>query len=279
VKTHIYFQSIQSSRGEKKIENNPCSLLDFSHLVLLKNEVYSNISDSDERVIVVLGGACYAQVGGKDFGRIGGRENVFAGKPYALYVPPRHKVSLIGSSDICELAICWASAEIETDGFVIKPADVVEKTTGTSNFTRKMHGILVGDTRAVQRLIVGETYTPSGNWSTYPPHKHEKDNLPEEVYMEEIYYFKVNPPQGFGIAKYFTDDEAIDEIYTIRNSTVLMMPRGYHTVVSAPGYVTYYLWCLAGNCRAQAVASHPDQAWVNKYVDQIEHYVVQLGKE
>jgi 5-deoxy-glucuronate isomerase len=190
-----------------------------------------------------------------------------------------NKVSLVGSSDICELAICWASAKIETDGFVIKPADVVEKTTGTSNFTRKMHGILVVDTRVVQRLIVGETYAPSGNWSTYPPHKHEKDNLPEEVYMEEIYYFKVNPPQGFGIAKYFTDDEAIDEIYTIRNNTVLMMPRGYHTVVSAPGYLTYYLWCLAGNFRAQAVASHPDQAWVNRYVDQIEPYVVQLGKE
>jgi 5-deoxy-glucuronate isomerase len=114
------------------------------------------------------------------------------------------------------------------------------------------------------RLIVGETYRPSGNWSTYPPHKHEIEDLPREAYHEEMYYFKVNPAEGFGMTR-FTNEEG-DAGYIVQNDTILMIPNGYHIVVSAPGYKTYYLWFLAGNHRIQAVIEEPNVGWVRRSV-------------
>ena len=117
------------------------------------------------------------------------------------------------------------------------------------------------------RLIVGETYTPSGNWSTYPPHKHEADDLPREAYHEEMYFFKVNPGDGFGLTRFYNDE--VDTGYIVRDNTILMMPNGYHTVVSAPGYTTYYLWFLAGNHRTQAVIEDANVGWVSKTVSML----------
>jgi 5-deoxy-glucuronate isomerase len=136
-----------------------------------------------------------------------------------------------------------------------------------ANFSRNYHQILtqVGQPDLpAARLIVGETYTPSGNWSTYPPHRHEKDDLPREAYHEELYFFKVSPADGFGLTRYYNDE--IDTGYVVRDNTILMAPKGYHTVVSAPGYTTYYLWALAGNHRVQATADDPALSWVGRTV-------------
>jgi len=134
-------------------------------------------------------------------------------------------------------------------------------------------GVRAGDRRPLPdrnplantaRLIVGETYTPSGNWSTYPPHRHEKDDLPREAYHEEMYFFKVAPADGFGLTRYYNHE--VDTGYVVRDNTILMIPNGYHTVVSAPGYTTYYLWFLAGEHRAQAVSDDPAVGWVSRTV-------------
>ena len=130
---------------------------------------------------------------------------------------------------------------------------------GAANFKRNYHQILTLASQPdlpARRLIVGETFTPSGNWSTYPPHKHQVDDLPREAYHEEMYYFKVNPADGFGICHYY-NEEGEEENFTVRDNSIHMMPRGYHTVVSAPGYTTYYLWFLAGNQRVQATVDDP----------------------
>jgi 5-deoxy-glucuronate isomerase len=116
---------------------------------------------------------------------------------------------------------------------------------------------------------VGETFTPSGNWSTYPPHRHEVENLPHEAFHEEIYFFKVNPPDGFGICRYY-NDHGVEENFTIRDNTALMAPSGYHSVVSAPGYTTYYLWFLGGEHRVQAVADDPATGWVSRTVPMLK---------
>ena len=151
------------------------------------------------------------------------------------------------------------SDETGIQPYVIAPAQVANGVWGAANFKRYFHQIL---TLAAQpelparRLIVGETFTPSGNWSTYPPHKHQVDDLPREAYHEEMYYFKVNPGDGFGICHYY-NEEGEEENFTVRDNSIHMMPRGYHTVVCAPGYTTYYLWFLAGNQRVQATVDDP----------------------
>jgi 5-deoxy-glucuronate isomerase len=142
---------------------------------------------------------------------------------------------------------------------------------GAANFSRNFHEILTATMQPdlpAQRLIVGETFTPSGNWSTYPPHKHEHDGG-GEAFHEEMYFFKINTPEGFGILRHY-DRETFEENYTVRNNTILMAPKGYHTFVCAPGYTGYYLWFLAGEHRNQGVSADPDLGWVNKTVPMLK---------
>jgi 5-deoxy-glucuronate isomerase len=137
---------------------------------------------------------------------------------------------------------------------------------GAANFRRYFHQILTEIAQPdlpARRLIVGETFTPSGNWSTYPAHKHEVEDLPLEAYHEECYFFKVNPADGFGICHYY-NDRGEEENFTVRDNTIMMAPFGYHTVVCAPGYMTYYLWFLAGEHRVQATVDDPATGWVGR---------------
>ena len=159
-------------------------------------------------------------------------------------------------------------ATLTIEPYVIAPSQVASGIWGAANFKRNFHQILTLASQPelpARRLIVGETFTPSGNWSTYPPHKHQVDDLPREAYHEEMYYFKVNPADGFGICHYY-NEEGEEENFTARDNSLHMMPRGYHTVVSAPGYTTYYLWFLAGNQRVQATVDDPALGWVSRTV-------------
>jgi 5-deoxy-glucuronate isomerase len=264
--TEKYFGFVEKERGLNELEVNPCDLLNFARLYLGSSKSYATHSRDQEIVIVILGGTCNIKIANKTFENIGKRKNVFQGAPYAVYVPCNHRVEIKSNED-CELeaAICYASSNLQTEPYLILPQEVIKGKWGASNFSRTYHKILTEESnRPAQRLIVGETYTPSGNWSTFPPHKHEVDNLPEEAYMEEIYFFKVDPVEGFGLAKHYTDDRSIDSVYTVKNDAILLMPKGYHTVVSAPGYITYYLWVLAGNHRRQAPVADPSLRWVSK---------------
>lgn len=266
-----YFENVEQKTGLNKVKENPCNLLDFGKVVLKKGECYKGQSGENEILMVILGGKAVIKVDGVDFGVVGGRPNVFSGKPHSVYIPCSSEYEIVAESFNFEAAMAMAKCDEKYEPYVINPEEVETGKWGISNFSRNFHGINVNHKGAVKRLIAGETYTPSGNWSTYPAHKHEVDNLPNEVFMEEMYYFKVNSPEGFGLAKYYTDDLSIDEVYTVKNETILMMPKGYHTVVSAPGFTTYYLWFLAGNCRIQCPVTDPNQAWVNKAVPMIKN--------
>jgi len=270
-----YFEQVMQEEGLNMIAENPCKLLDFGKLVLgEKRRAYDGNTGDSELVIVILSGTCDVKVGGQSFNGIGGRSSVFHGKPYALYIPPKTDYELTISSEKThrlEAAFAFAKAAKEQAAFVIKPDEVVTGKWGISNFARDFRLILVEGVHqhSVNRLIVGETLVPSGNWATYPPHKHEKDDPPREVFMEEMYYFKVSPPEGWGLAKCYTEDGELDEVKTIRDETILKMPKGYHTVVSAPGCVMYYLWFLAGNTRTQRAVTDPKLAWIEKAIPMI----------
>lgn len=265
-----YFESISNQPGLNTLPSNPCKLLGFNLLVLSDGKAYEGASGNREICAVVLGGKATFAVNGKTFENVGGRPNVFAGKPHSVYIPAQSKFA-ISARGAVEIALCSAPSELKTEPYVIPPERVASGVWGAANFSRNYHQILTLASQPdlpAQRLIVGETYTPSGNWSTFPPHRHEKDDLPREAYHEEIYFFKVSPADGFGITRYYNDE--IDTGFIVRDNTVLMSPKGYHTVVSAPGYTTYYLWFLAGNQRVQAVVDDPAYAWVSRTVPMLK---------
>ncbi len=262
-----YFASLKGTTGAISLPYNPCRLLDFKLLLLGEGEEFSAHTGDREVLAVVLGGRATFKVSGRRFENVGGRPNVFAGKPHSVYLPAGTEYTIIGEGEV-QIALPSAPSDLEAAPYLIAPERVVRGVWGAANFKRYYHQIL---TLAAQpdlparRLIVGETFTPSGNWSTYPPHRHEKDDLPREAFHEEMYFFKVSPGDGFGICRYY-NDRGEEENFTVRDNTILMAPYGYHTVVSAPGYTTYYLWILAGEHRVQAVAGDPTLSWVERTV-------------
>jgi 5-deoxy-glucuronate isomerase len=260
-----YHSSIPARTGHNTLPFNPCRLLDLALLRLAHGQSWSGASGEREILAVILGGRATFTVDGVTFDAVGGRADVFSGTPHSVYIPAGARVTVDAVGPV-EIALPSAPSELVVPPYVIEPAQVVTGRWGAANFSRTYHQILTEISQPdlpAARLIVGETYTPSGNWSTYPPHRHAVDNLPAEAAHEEMYYFRIQPDEGFGISRVYTD-EGYEENVTARNHTVQMMPEGYHTVVSAPGYTTYYLWFLAGSHRTQGALEDHQLAWVGR---------------
>lgn len=264
-----YFESIPNNPGLNRVPSTPLKLLDLSYLTLAGSS-FNGTSDNREILAVILGGTATFDVDGRKFEHVGSRPNVFSGKPHSVYIPCQSHYA-ISSQGACQIALVSAPSDLKTAPYVIAPEKVANGVWGAANFSRNFHQILTMASQPdlpAARLIVGETFTPSGNWSTYPPHRHEKEDLPREAFHEELYFFKVSPPDGFGIARYYNDE--LDTGFIVRDNTILMVPKGFHTVVSAPGYTTYYLWALAGNHRTQATLDDPTLGWVGKTVPMLK---------
>src|SRR5512143_1279321 len=265
-----FFETVPTAAGLNRVPSNPFKLLDFSYLVLADGQTLEASTGDREVCAVLFGGKGAFTVAGQTFAAVGGRPNVFSGKPHSVYIPCGSTYTVAAHGRL-EVGLVSAPSDLKTAPYVIGPDRVTTGVWGAANFSRNYHQILTlaGQPELpARRLIVGETYTPSGNWSTFPPHRHEKDDLPREAYHEEWYFFKVSPADGFGITRYYSDE--IDTGYIVRDNTILMAPKGFHTVVSAPGYTTYYLWFLAGNHRTQATVDDPSFAWVGKTVPMLK---------
>jgi 5-deoxy-glucuronate isomerase len=263
-KNHCY---IPAENGRNELPFNPCELLDFTFLKLDAGQSYAGSSGDREILAVILGGRGRFEVAGRTFEDVGGRANVFSGKPHSVYVPAGSDFTVTALTAL-EVALPSAPSDLAVDPYVIAPDQVATGRWGAANFSRNYHQILTEIAQPelpARRLIVGETFTPSGNWSTFPPHRHSYDNLPVEAAHEEMYYFRVNPGDGFGISRLYTD-EGYEENFTVRNHGMHMMPKGYHTGVSGPGTTTYFLWFLAGSQRTQASIEDPALAWVGRTV-------------
>ncbi len=265
-----YFEVVPNAAGLNRVPNNPFKLLDFSYLILPDGETFKASTGDREYLAVLLGGKGTFTVNGQTFANVGGRPNVFSGKPHSVYLPCETSYTIVAQGRL-EIGLVSAPSDLKTAPYVIGPEKVTTGIWGAANFTRNYHQILTlagQPDLPARRLIVGETFTPSGNWSTYPPHRHEKDDLPREAYHEELYFFKVNPADGFGLTRYY--NEELDTGFVVRDNTILMAPKGYHTVVSAPGYMTYYLWALAGHHRTQATVDDPTLGWVSRTVPMLK---------
>jgi len=216
---------------------------------------------SDEVCVVLLGGTADAQAGGQSWPGIGRRKDVFEQiPPYSVYVPMQTSYAITAISD-AEIAICSAPGKEGFTARLITPEQVGVEARGYGNMSRTIHNILPEQETAGSLLVV-EVFTPNGHWSSYPPHKHDQDNLPHESYLEETYYHRTNPGHGFAVQRVYTDDRSLDETLAVRNGEAVLVPRGYHPVSAAPGYDSYYLNVMAGPVRTWKFHNDPDHEWL-----------------
>ncbi len=217
-----------------------------------------------EAALVILGGTCNLTGDGFAWRHCGQRANVFEGRATAAYLPAGRAVEVEAVTPL-EMAVCTAPAEPGGDPQLVTPAEVSARTVGVKEYEREVQDIILNNVPA-KKLLVGETFNKPGCWSSYPPHKHDVENMPAEVKLEEVYHFRVNPEQGFGIQRIYSPEAGFDECYTIEQGHTVIIPRGYHPVAAAPGYSVYYLWMLAGENRVMKPNDDPRHAWVKEAV-------------
>jgi 5-deoxy-glucuronate isomerase len=215
--------------------------------------------DDAESVIVPLGGACRVEAEGRSW-ELGGREDVFAGLPTALYLP--RETSFRGELD-GDVAVCRARCDERREPVLITRDEIEIEVRGAGNATRQINHIVKPEFPA-ERILVVEVYTPSGNWSSYPPHKHDEDHGEREAVLEETYYFRTRdePAGAFAVQRLYSPAHDVDLTVTVRDGDLLLVPWGYHTTAAAHGYDLYYLNALAGDRRTMAAADDPELAWV-----------------
>ena len=216
---------------------------------------------SREVCLVLVSGRARIAAGGEDFGVLGERMSPFEGVPAAVYVPGQSEWSATAETEV-ELAVCSAPDTVgDLPARVIAPADLSKETRGSGTNTRHVTNILPEDQPA-QSLLVVEVITPGGHTSSYPPHKHDRDNLPHESQLEETYYHRLNPPQGFGFQRVYTDDRSLDEAMAVEDGDVTLVPRGYHPCAACHGYDLYYLNVMAGPMRTWKFHNAPEHEWL-----------------
>jgi len=243
-------------------------LLHFAARRMSAGEQWEFDTGENEFGIVVLGGTCSAETSRGAWNPIGRRTNVFDGMPYTLYLPRRTQVKIEAIGDGLDLGYGWCETDQDHPAKLISPEEVKVEIRGGGNATRQINDMIPPGFDC-HRLIVVEVYTPSGNWSSYPPHKHDVHRVSEsgdliEADLEETYFYKQDRPGGYAIQRVYTSDGSLDELVIARSDDIVLVPEGYHPVVSAHGYNTYYLNFLAGSAQSLANVDDPEHAWVKQ---------------
>lgn len=217
---------------------------------------------SEERCLVLVAGRASINTSSACFAEIGERMSPFERKkPWAVYVTPGEAIQIQAMTRL-ELAVCTAPGHGNWPTRLITPQDIAAEARGKGNNQRYVHHILPQD-KPADTLLVVEVWTQEGCSSSYPSHKHDSDNPPQESYLEEIYYHRLNPTQGFCMQRVYTDDRSLDECMAVYNRDVVMVPRGYHPVATMAGYDSYYLNVMAGPVRRWRFSWEADHAWIN----------------
>jgi 5-deoxy-glucuronate isomerase len=220
---------------------------------------YQVATQSEEAVFVILGGKCVLNwVGGEQM--IGGRASVFDGFPYAFYLPPNGAAVFTGETT-CEIAECRVPSVSRLEPKIIAPKDTIVSLRGGGNASRQIVDVITPDFPA-DKLIVVEVYTPGGNWSSYPPHKHEVHDPPVEVDLDEIYYYRMNKPGAFALQHLYPSNYQQGMTIRVVDGDAVLVRDGYHPVVAGPGYDVYYLNFLAGSARAMNVTEDERHTWI-----------------
>lgn len=216
-----------------------------------------------EACLVVLSGKCDVAVGAQRFDNIGERMSVFEDvSPAAVYMPAGQRYTITARTSV-EAAVGSAPGKGGGEARLIPSERISKETRGQGTNTRYVRNILP-ETEQADSLLIAEVITPGGNWSSYPPHKHDRLAEPEESHLEEVYYHRLNPPQGFAFQRVYTDDRSLDETVSVEDGDVVLVPRGYHPVGAPHGYDLYYLNIMAGPKRTWIFNNDPAHAWIAK---------------
>ncbi|GAL16696.1 5-deoxy-glucuronate isomerase [Vibrio maritimus] len=225
-------------------------------------------SSATEKCLVLVSGKATVTVGNQVFSHIGERMSPFEKdtnqqriKPHSVYVAPQQRIQVVAETDL-ELAVCEAPSEGNLETRYITPQEVDAEHRGKGHNQRYVHNILPDD-KPADSLLVVEVFTDEGCTSSYPSHKHDQDIDGKETYLEETYYHRLNPSQGFCMQRVYTDDRELDECMAVYDKDVVMVPKGYHPVATIAGYDSYYLNVMAGPKRKWQFSWERDHAWIN----------------
>jgi 5-deoxy-glucuronate isomerase len=232
----------------------------FDLLKLKSGEFYDGDTETKETTFIILSGTCSFIGNDFNYDKIGIRKDVFSGKPSSVYLPINTTYKITAITDV-EIGICAAHSKLQSAPVLILPEDVTEVNLGISDWARKAY-FIVDQKINSQHLFIGETFLPLGNWA-FPPHRHDFDNYPEEVDMDEVYHFRINPSTGFAIQISYTDDKLRDDAYMMRNGDTVLIPNGYHPVAASPADSVYFLWMMAGEKRFFISRPDDNYSWVN----------------
>jgi 5-deoxy-glucuronate isomerase len=240
---------------------------------LAKGQSWAFAGGENELAIVDLSGRFAVASNRGEWPLVGGRTGVFSSAAHVLYLPRRSEFTITAVDD-CEFAVTWTPTDQDHEAFLRTPDQIAISIRGGDNASRQINDLLPPGS-PVHRLVLVEVYTPSGNWSSYPPHKHDvhiegPDGTLIESDLEEVYYYRSDRPEGYAFQRVYTDEHSplqqagypIDAVVRAENNTAVLIPEGYHPVVSAPGYTTYYLNVLAGSAQSLANQDDPRYSWV-----------------
>jgi 5-deoxy-glucuronate isomerase len=244
-------------------QNSMLEWISLRVLQLVNGESFKGNSDGEELALVLISGKANVKAGGQLWENLGGRMNVFQGRSHTVYVPcgTDYEITAVGGMPL-EIAIGGAKSTRSGSPTLIRPEDMRYERRGIWNWERHIYDHITTVNPVSERLFIIEVYTPPGNWSSVPPHKHDVDNHPYESKAEEIYFFKMKPEQGFGFQRVYSADRTLDEVLLAEHNSAIIQPYGYHPVANHPGYQMYYLNIIAGEKRALIPYDDPQHAWV-----------------
>ncbi|MBX3560947.1 MAG: 5-deoxy-glucuronate isomerase [Sphingomonas sp.] len=235
----------------------------FKAVTLAPGEAFAGGDAAREACLVILTGTADVTAGGEHYDAIGSRRSVFDDvAPAAVYAPAGVDFTVTAVTPV-ELAIGSAPGRSGGSPRLIDPARMSREVRGQGTNQRFVRNILP-ESEPADSLLVVEVVTPGGHWSSYPPHKHDTPTEGEETALEETYYHRLNPPQGFAVQRVYTDDRSIDETVTVEDGDVVMVPRGYHPAGAPHGYDLYYLNVMAGPNRKWIFRNDPAHEWIVK---------------
>jgi 5-deoxy-glucuronate isomerase len=243
-------------------QNAGWSYVGFDVYRLAPGEVAQGSCGAREVIIVVVEGKAHLQGGGRDFGLTGARMSPFERTaPHCIYLPNGSDWAA-SATTVCTIAVCSAPGKGGHVAQVIGPAGIALTPRGKGTNTRYINNIAMEDRDVADSLLVTEVFTPAGHWSSYPPHRHDEDDYPRMTYLEETYYHRINPAQGYGHQRVFTEDGTLDETMSVADHDVVLVPRGHHPCAAPHGYEMYYLNVMAGPLRKWRFQNHPDHDWI-----------------
>ena len=233
----------------------------FDAYRLTPGQAVERASDGMERLVLLLEGYARVHAGEHDFGTVGSRTSVFDGPPApVVLVEPGLAVQVAAETDALVAIAAAPGGPVKRTAHV-RPDEILVEARGSGSTLRRIHHTLPPAAEA-GRLIAFEAYTPGGNWSSYPPHKHDTEDPPREAKLEELYYYRFAKPQGFAFARVYTADRRLDKAMTPMDGDLVLVPEGYHPVGAPAGYDCWYLNIMAGPNRAWHFTIDPDHEWL-----------------